>query len=90
MFGKAYSSQTPSADTRLFGSSLSVDCQSVFHLLTSISSGFEKWNVFLPKQHTFYFIIRLQCLIYYNRWHDIEKTDGGRGDLRQKIDLAFG
>ena len=36
MFGKASSSQTPSANKRLFGSSLSADCQlSVFHLRTS-------------------------------------------------------
>ena len=35
MFGKASSSQAPSANKRLFGSSLSVDCQSVFHLSTS-------------------------------------------------------
>ena len=36
MFGKASSSQAPSASQeRLFGSSLSVDCQRVFHLLTS-------------------------------------------------------
>ena len=34
MFGKASSSQTPSANKRSFGSSLSVDCQSVFHLRT--------------------------------------------------------
>ena len=34
MFGKASSSQTQSANKRLFGSSLSVDCQSVFHLRT--------------------------------------------------------
>ena len=35
MFGKASSSQTPGANIRLFGSSLSVDCQSVFHLLST-------------------------------------------------------
>ena len=35
MFGKASSSQAPSASKRLFGSSLSVDFQSVFQLLTS-------------------------------------------------------
>ena len=35
MFGKASSSQAPSASKSLFGSYLSVDCQSVFHLLTS-------------------------------------------------------
>ena len=38
MFGKASSSQTPGAKIRLFGSSLSVDCQSVlsvFHLLST-------------------------------------------------------
>ena len=35
MFGKASSSQAPSASKRLFGSSLSVNFQSVFHLLTS-------------------------------------------------------
>ena len=35
MFGKASSSQTPSANKRLFGSSPSVHCQSVFHLRTS-------------------------------------------------------
>ena len=34
MFGKA-SSQTPSANIRFFGSPLSVDCQSVFHLLST-------------------------------------------------------
>ena len=34
MFGKASSSQAPSASKR-FGSSLSVDCQSVFHLRIS-------------------------------------------------------
>ena len=35
LFGKASSSQTPSTNKRLFGSSVSVDCQSVFHLRTS-------------------------------------------------------
>ena len=35
MFGKASSLQTPSANKRLFGSFLSVDCHSVFHLPTS-------------------------------------------------------
>ena len=35
MFGKASSSQTPSANKRLSGSSLSVGCQSVCHLSTS-------------------------------------------------------
>ena len=35
MFGKVSSSQAPRASKRLFGSSLSVDCQSVFHQLTS-------------------------------------------------------
>ena len=35
MFGKASSSQAPSANKRLFGSSLSVGCQSVRHLSTS-------------------------------------------------------
>ena len=35
IFGKAFSSEAPSASKRLFGSSLSVDCQSVFHLRTS-------------------------------------------------------
>ena len=34
MFGKASSSQTPGANIRLFGSSLSVDWQSVFHRRT--------------------------------------------------------
>ena len=63
MFGKASSSQTPRTNIRLFRSSLSVDCQSVFHLCTSFPSGFEKWNVFLPEQHASYFIIQLQCLI---------------------------
>ena len=35
MFGKASSSQTPGANISLFGSSLSVDGQSVFHLLST-------------------------------------------------------
>ncbi|CAH3033218.1 unnamed protein product, partial [Porites lobata] len=35
MFGKASSSQASSASKRLFGSSLSVDCRSVFHLPTT-------------------------------------------------------
>ena len=35
MFGKVSSSQAPHASKRSFGSSLSVDCQSVFHQLTS-------------------------------------------------------
>ena len=35
MFGKASSSPTSSANIRLFGSSLSVDCQSVLHLLST-------------------------------------------------------
>ena len=35
MFGKASSSQAPNANKRLFGSSLSVGCQSVRHLSTS-------------------------------------------------------
>ena len=36
MFGKAFSSQAPSANKRLFGSSLCVDCHSVLHLSTSV------------------------------------------------------
>ena len=35
MFGKASSSQSPNANERLFGSFLSVGCQSVCHLSTS-------------------------------------------------------
>ena len=35
MFGKASSSQAPSASKRLFGSSIFVACQSVFHIRTS-------------------------------------------------------
>ena len=37
MFEKASSSQAPSANKRLFGSSLSIDCHSVFPLSTSFS-----------------------------------------------------
>ena len=49
MFGKASSSPAPSVSERLFGSSLSVDRQSVFYLrLTDlISKGFGTWNVFM-------------------------------------------
>ena len=85
MFEKASSSQTPSANMRLFGSSLSVDCQSVFLLRTSFPSGFEKWNVFFPEQHAFYFIIQLQCIICYNRWHDTEKMAGLAIFVRKSI-----
>ena len=35
IFWKAFSSQAPSTNTKLFGSSLSIDSQSVFHLSTS-------------------------------------------------------
>ena len=79
MFGKASSSPAPSVSERLFGSSLSVDRQSVFYLRLTyvISKGFGTWNVFmLPEQHALYFIIQLQCLIYYNRWHDTKQMAG--------------
>ena len=32
--------------------------------------------IFLPGQHALYFIIQLQCLIYYNRWHDTKQMGG--------------
>ena len=66
MFGKASSSPTSSANIRLFGSSLSVDCQ----LPECFPSTYLIFKGFLPKQHAFYFIIQLQCFIHYNRWHD--------------------
>ena len=69
MFGKASSSQAPSSSKRSFGSSLSVDCQSVFHLLTSFPRDLGNGMSVLPEQHAFYFIIQLQCFIYFNRWH---------------------
>ena len=64
----ASSSQAPSASKRLFGSSLSVDYQSVSIYLPHFQ-GIWEIDVFLPEQHVFYFIIQLQCLIYNNRWH---------------------
>ena len=57
MLGKASSSQSPIASKRLFGSTLSVDCQSVFHLRTSFSRDLENEMSF--SQHAFYFIIKL-------------------------------
>ena len=71
MFGKASSSQAPSVSKRSFGSSLSVDCQSVFYLLSSWSFPRDLGNgkSVLREQHAFYFIIHVQCLKYYNRWH---------------------
>ena len=41
MLGKAFSSKSPIASKRLFGSSLSVDCQSVLHLRTSFPRDLE-------------------------------------------------
>ena len=77
----------PSANIRLFGSSLSVDCQlpECFPSTYLISKGFEKWNIFLPEQHAFFFIIQLQCFIYYNRWHDTKQMVGVAIFVRKAI-----
>ena len=48
----------------------------VFSICVPHFQGTEKWNVFLPEQHAFYFIIQLQCLIYYNRWHETKQMAG--------------
>ena len=86
MFGKAPSS---SANKRLFGSSLSVDCQSVFHLLTSFPRISEMECLSPRTARLLLYPIQLQCLyLLYSMGRD--KADGGRGDLCQKIDLAFG
>ena len=57
MLGKASSSQSPIANKKLFGSSLSVDCQSVFHLCTSFPS--DLGNEMSFSQYAFYCIIQL-------------------------------
>ena len=48
----------------------------VFSIYLPHFQGVEKWNVFLLEQHAFYFIIQLQCLIYYNRWHETKQMAG--------------
>ena len=86
MFGKAPSS---SANKRLFGSSLSVDCQSVFHLRTSFPRDFRNGMFF--SQNSAPFTLSDPAAVPYLLYSMArDKADGGRGDLRQKIDLAFG
>ena len=58
MLGKASSSQSSIASKRLFGSSLSADCQSVFHLGTSFPR--DLGNEMSFSQYAFYFIIQLK------------------------------
>ena len=59
MLGKASSSQSPIASIRLFGSTLSVDCQSVFHLRTSFPRDLGNEMSFSQYMYAFYFIIQL-------------------------------
>ena len=86
MFGKAPSS---SANKRLFGTSLSDDCQSVFHLRTSFPRDFRNGMSF--SQYSAPFTLSDPATVpYLPKSMARDKADGGRGDLRQKIDLAFG
>ena len=89
MFEKASSSQTLSANKGLFGSSLSVDCQSVFHLHTSFPRNLRKGVSFSQNGMPFT-SPDLAAVPYLLHSMIRDKADGGRGDLRQKIDLAFG
>ena len=73
MLGKASSSQSPIASKRLFGSTLSVDCQSVFHLRTSFSR--DLGNEMSFSQHAFYFIIKL----WPDKFENFPKRGGGGG-----------
>ena len=86
MFGKAPSS---SANKRLFESSLSVDCQSVFHLRTSLPRDLRNGMSF--SQSSAPFTLSDPAAVPYLPYSMArDKADGERGDLRQKIDLAFG
>ena len=58
MFGKASQSQTLNANEMLLEAPYLTD--RVFPFTYLISKRFEKWNVFLPEQHAFYFI-RSSC-----------------------------
>ena len=88
MFGKATSSHTVSANKRLFRSSLSADCQSVFHLHTSFTRDLRKGMSFsqnsMPCTSP-----DLVAVPYLQKSMIRDKADGGRGDLLQKIDLEL-
>ena len=56
VLGKASSSKSPIASKRSFGSSLSVDCQTVFHLRTSFPR--DLGNEMFFSHYDFYFIIQ--------------------------------
>ena len=62
----------------------------VFPSTYLISKGFEKWNVFLPKQHAFYFISDPVAVPYLLQSMARDKADGRRSDLPRKMDPAFG
>ena len=85
MFGKAPSF---SANKSLFGSSLPVDCQSVFHLRTSFPSDLRNGTSF--SKNSARFTLSDPAAVPYLLYWMARDKDGGRGDLRQKIDLAFG
>ena len=78
----------PSTSKRLFGSSLSVDCQ-CFHLRGSFPRDWgngmclSQYNI-LPPRHVTVEPHLLKSMALN------KQADGGRGNLRQKIDFAFG
>ena len=91
MIAKAFSLQTPSGNKRLFGSSLSVNYQrlSLFHQHTSYPRDLRNEMSF--SQNSMPFTSSDPAAEpYLLESMARDKADGGRDDLRQKIDLAFG
>ena len=82
IFGKAFSSEAPSASKRLFGSSLSVDCQSVFHLRTSFP--WDLGNGMSFSQNCMPSTSSSRCSALFTIIDGIDRADGERGYLRQK------
>ena len=85
MFGNVHSS---SANKRLFGSFLSVDCHSVFHLRTSFPRDFRNGMSF-PQNSAPFTLSDPAAVPYLPKSMARDKADGGRCDLRQKIDLEY-
>ena len=94
MFGKASSSQAPSASKRLFGSYLSVDFQSVFRLLTSfprhLGSGMSSFqNNMLSTSSSsrsgLFTIIDGTRQSRWRAWRSSSKIDLAFGWLRNKL-----
>ena len=88
IFGNASSLQAPSASKRLFGSSLSVDCQSVFHLLTSFPRDLGNGMSF--SQNSMPFPSSSSCSASFTIIDGTRQSRWWAWRSSSKIDLAFG